>query len=64
MSDPELRLVLELASDNELLEIENILFGTRYTTKQPVHLILLPFYYHDDCSNLTFMYATMMLAWS
>ncbi|XP_078180071.1 uncharacterized protein LOC144574088 isoform X4 [Carex rostrata] len=30
MSDPELRLVLELASDNELLEIESILFGTSY----------------------------------
>ncbi|KAJ4745859.1 AT-rich interactive domain-containing protein 1A [Rhynchospora pubera] len=30
MSDPELRLVLELASHRELLEIESILFGTSY----------------------------------
>jgi hypothetical protein len=29
MSDPELRLVLELATDEELLEFEEILYGTR-----------------------------------
>ncbi|XP_037434654.1 uncharacterized protein LOC119301776 isoform X2 [Triticum dicoccoides] len=30
MSDPELRLVLELATDDELLELEEILYGTSY----------------------------------
>ncbi|TVU09764.1 hypothetical protein EJB05_43259, partial [Eragrostis curvula] len=30
MSDPELRLVLELATDEELLELEEILYGTSY----------------------------------
>ncbi|RCV11910.1 hypothetical protein SETIT_2G224600v2 [Setaria italica] len=30
MSDPELRLVLELATDEELLEFEEILYGTSY----------------------------------
>lgn len=30
MSDPELRLVLELATDEELLEFEEILYGTRF----------------------------------
>ncbi|PWZ15570.1 hypothetical protein Zm00014a_023869 [Zea mays] len=29
MSDPELRLVLELATDEELMEVEEILYGTR-----------------------------------
>ena len=28
--DPELQLVLELATDSELYELENILFGPRY----------------------------------
>ncbi|KAG2643770.1 hypothetical protein PVAP13_2KG348165 [Panicum virgatum] len=30
MSDPELRLVLELATDEELMEFEEILYGTSY----------------------------------
>ncbi|PUZ70935.1 hypothetical protein GQ55_2G274900 [Panicum hallii var. hallii] len=30
MSDPELRLVLELATDEELIEFEEILYGTSY----------------------------------
>ncbi|KAG0543930.1 hypothetical protein BDA96_02G231400 [Sorghum bicolor] len=30
MSDPELRLVLELATDEELMEVEEILYGTSY----------------------------------
>jgi hypothetical protein len=30
MSDPELRLVLELATDEELMEVEEILYGTRF----------------------------------
>jgi hypothetical protein len=30
MSDPELRLVLELATDEELMEFEEILYGTRF----------------------------------
>lgn len=30
MSDPDLRLVLELASDEELMEFEEILYGTSY----------------------------------
>ncbi|KAL6846237.1 hypothetical protein ACP4OV_023685 [Aristida adscensionis] len=30
MSDPELRLVLELATDEELMELEEILYGTSY----------------------------------
>ncbi|KAF8779739.1 hypothetical protein HU200_002324 [Digitaria exilis] len=30
MSDPELRLVLELATDEELMELEDILYGTSY----------------------------------
>jgi len=30
MSDPELRLVLELATDEELMEFEEILYSTRF----------------------------------
>nr|CAB3453548.1 unnamed protein product [Digitaria exilis] len=30
MSDPELRLVLELATDEELMELEEIIYGTSY----------------------------------
>lgn len=30
MSDPDLRLVLELATDEELMEFEEILYGTRF----------------------------------
>ena len=30
MSDPELSLVLELATDEELMEVEEILYGTRF----------------------------------
>lgn len=30
MSDPELRMVLELATDEELMEFEEILYGTRF----------------------------------
>lgn len=29
--DPELRIVLELATDSELYELERILFGPRFT---------------------------------
>lgn len=39
--DPELRLVLELATDSELYELERILFGPRYFQLYMSYLIML-----------------------
>jgi hypothetical protein len=40
MSDPELRLVLELATDEELMEVEEILYGTRFECFLILHIKL------------------------
>lgn len=39
--DPELRSVLELASDDELYELETILFGPRWIKSSIIVIILL-----------------------
>lgn len=39
--DPELRSVLELATDSELYELERILFGPRYFQLYMSYLIML-----------------------
>ena len=42
MSDPELRLVLELATDEELMEFEEILYSTRFGLRADFSHAVLP----------------------
>lgn len=44
MSDPELRLVLELATDEELMEVEEILYGTRFECFLIFLMLFCPIY--------------------
>lgn len=49
MSDPELRLVLELATDEELMELEEILYGTRFECF--LIFLMLFFLFSSDMSS-------------
>jgi hypothetical protein len=46
MCDPELRMVLELATDEELLEFEEILYGTRSG-----RLLILPMLFSTEITG-------------
>ena len=55
MSDPELRLVLELATDEELMEFEEILYGTRFGCVL-IFLMLFCLFSSDIAASVVFVW--------